>query len=74
MNDWQPIETVPKDGTPVLVWLPKKMQQSHVHAARWAPCANGIMNVIGGVFGFDATCEPTHWMRQPDQPGDEHGA
>jgi len=65
---WQPFETVPKDGTPVLVWLPTKMGQSHVHAARWAPCANGIMGVIGNVFDFDASCKPTHWMPQPGAP------
>ena len=64
MSDWQPIETIPKDGTPVLVWLPVKMLNSHVHAATYHP----NIAMIGGRFYFDATSEPTHWMPQPPEP------
>ena len=67
MSEWQPIETVPMDGTPVLVWLPEKMQHSHVHAATYLP----NIKIIGGHFAFDATSEPTHWMPLPPTPTQE---
>lgn len=64
MGQWLPIESVPMDGSPVLVWLPTPMLKSHVHSATFLP----NIAVIGGVFAFDATCKPTHWMPKPKDP------
>ena len=60
-REWRPIETVPKDGTPVLVLMPKPLQHSRVHAA-WF---QGSIGVIGTMFAFDAPSKPTHWMPLP---------
>lgn len=70
MSEWQPIETIPCDGTPVLVWLPKQTARSHVHAAYKAKVQNGHMFVIGNMFAFDLPKDeqPTHWMPQPSNP------
>lgn len=64
MNEWQPIESIPLDGSSVLVWLPEKMLGSHVHSASYRK----NLKRIGGVFDFDAPCKPTHWMPEPDPP------
>jgi len=62
--EWRPIETAPNDGTPILVWLPVKMLGRHVHSATFGK----NIKTIGGVFAFDATCAPTHWMPSPPAP------
>lgn len=64
--DWQPIATVPRDTTPVLVWLSEPHLHSHVHAAWFAP--NMTSGCIGGCFGFDLKGKPTHWAPQPSGP------
>jgi hypothetical protein len=66
VGDWQPIETAPKDGTPVLLWDPDGVCRAE--EARWSP--NGRP---GGEFGpfvwlmgnDDRVAErvPTHWRR-----------
>lgn len=77
---WQPIETAPKDGTPVLVWnvpltkygiAPKEQPEAFVAScdAEWS-----AEWVIHGSFessdGYMPTVEnPTHWMPRPAGPG-----
>lgn len=73
MNEWQPIDTAPKDGTPILLWdaesksvnvgywLDRYTQPFHAlvrgEDANW--CDDGGANPI-----FNAT----HWMPLPDPP------
>jgi len=68
MTDWQPIETAPRDGTPVLL--------GRFHAGD--PC-DGRISVdwwrSGGKYGFVGFGEfnahywpATHWMPLPDPP------
>lgn len=65
---WQPMETVPTDGTAILVWLEKPMLRSRVHSATYSRNAHDqIMVVIGGVFGYDAP-KPLAWMLPPKGP------
>jgi hypothetical protein len=67
MSQWQPIDTVPHDGTPVLVWMPKKHLLSHVHVGMFSP----NVSWVGGCFVFDLPSQPTHWMLPPEGPEGE---
>ena len=82
MNDWQPIETAPKNGTKVIVgydfatvWI--------VHAAWWRSEKDVEMMVDGspedvGWWSYvehsvtqtklDGTHTPTHWQLLPEPP------
>lgn len=56
--DWQPIETAPKDGTPVLTSDGGMIYSSHFD---------------GEWMIFNAECEkyfwyPKYWMKMPDLP------
>ena len=72
MSEWQPIETVPRDGTVILAW------RFYVVAMKWTgdvaypweavalgnhPCMNMASN---GFHGADNSL--THWMPLPAPP------
>jgi len=67
---WQPIETAPKDGTPILIWQPDK-------AARFASDFDDLRYAIGywrtdgreswGNRNSSEVC-PTHWQPLPLPP------
>lgn len=63
---WQPIETAPKDGTRILVWIGDdfpmvaKWKESK-YGSWWNPCEDLIADVLGA-------CAPTHWMPLPAAP------
>lgn len=77
MSDWKPIETAPRDGTPILVYLPTWERQP-VREVHWAipfegasdgwwetpnaPRDPGYMIVEGTPHA------PTHWMPLPAPP------
>ncbi len=48
MNDWQPIESAPKDGTPILRWLKR---------ARTPVAVKYVENPKGYLHG-----QPLHWQ------------
>ncbi len=54
---WQPIETAPRDGTPLLVWDGDVPIIAYWHRAAWRYSPKGY------------TCHPTHWMPLPPPPG-----
>ena len=66
MTEWQPIETAPKDGTPVLLYIENEDIGGYQCTARWD---------VNKVFweGIESECEiisldlPTHWrpLREP---------
>jgi hypothetical protein len=72
---WQPIETAPKDGTQVLLWV-----DGHVMLSRWyVHYLNGAPNphrapeweqgeMYGGFGGYMGPLRPTHWMPLPQPP------
>ncbi|WP_428383669.1 hypothetical protein [Nevskia ramosa] len=62
-DDWQPIETVPMDDTPVQVYLESPVLKSRIHTATFRP----NMSIIAGGFGFDSP-RATHWRRLPGAP------
>jgi hypothetical protein len=67
---WQPIETAPKDGTTVLLWV---RGITHPVVAFWQ--VGGIISEDGfwlhfllGQFDFVEVKDPTHWMPLPTPP------
>lgn len=63
---WLPIETVPKDGSAVLVWLEKPLHHCRIVGATFHP---NVM-IVGGLFHFDAP-KATHWMPPLDAPNEK---
>lgn len=72
--DWQPIETAPKDGTEVLLWL--GFPFSRIEYAKWYqgwglwidaedPEPEDSDEVRG-----TGELVPTHWMPLPEPPSD----
>lgn len=66
MSEWQPIETAPKDGTPVFLWPGVEI---------WTGCtvpavAAWASNIFGWIcFSSGASGEiATHWMPLPAPP------
>lgn len=64
-GDWQPIESAPKDGTPVLLFDGKG-----IHDGAWAnyphmPCWD---------WKDGQTADPTHWKPLPAAPGSKEEA
>lgn len=77
MSDWQPIETAPKDGTPVLVWE----YYTGISVADWGETSvysdrkrgKGMDWCVGQCCdendrNIRHTVEPTHWMPLPEAP------
>lgn len=68
--DWEPIETIPKDGTEVLAWYPAEEagDPSFMEVIKWTewPRDLGSCMTLGGQ-------DPTHWMPLPAPPTGEDG-
>lgn len=56
---WQPIETAPKDGAPILAYEPR-WQTSLI--LRWGRYSQTFEDDEGN------PCDPTHWMPLPEPP------
>ena len=66
MTEWQPIETAPDDGYPVLLWY---ANYDGMIQGWWFSSPKGIddgWETIIGTIG-----NPTHWMPLPDPPETE---
>ena len=61
--EWQPIETAPKDGTPVLAYgySPHYPDEYFTRIQWWA-------DGIGYWAAHSVSIIPTHWMPLPDPP------
>ncbi len=57
-----PMDTVPMDGTPVLVYLETESLGSRWHSARFRP----NYKLIGHHFAFDVS-KPLGWIPQPQE-------
>ena len=55
-NQWQPIETAPKDGTSVLTWCDPYVEICFMHGSVW---------ITGRCDDFGEAETPTHWMPLP---------
>lgn len=81
---WQPIETAPKDGTPVLLFVPVQELRHYSGASQFIEAITAVGRwYAGGHFqGDDAGWDvwpddrgptfppehPTHWMPLPQEP------
>jgi hypothetical protein len=69
MSDWLPIETAPKDGTAVLLWLPDGfwLNDENVVTGFWSEDDWYFSDTDShpiGAFGKAVT----HWMPLPEPP------
>lgn len=62
MNEWQPIETAPKDGKP---FLSLNQEQGDLMAVTWWSSAYRYFRATGGQSHYQFT----HWMPLPKPPG-----
>lgn len=70
MKGWQPIETAPKDGTKIDLWVhfPEHDEAHRVADAFW-DLEDEDWNLHGWlVRQFKFTPQPTHWMPLPEPP------
>lgn len=73
MNQWQPIETAPKDGTEIILYFPSlvhSIQIANWHHAEYFTNGKKTFEscrwTIGSILGDPP--EPTHWMFLPEPP------
>ena len=83
VDEWQPIETAPKDGTEILVWR----SDAGVLLARWTSCAEFLTDAELDKMSDDSAhqedwfcadfvagcrmqedCDPTYWRPLPKPP------
>lgn len=69
---WQPIDSAPKDGTSVLLFVPPRgcligHFVNHQEFDHGKLTRNRAYWAISALFFFDPS--PTHWMPVPDPPG-----
>jgi hypothetical protein len=62
-SGWQPIETAPRDGTLILMWI------EHTIDIKGGPMIGGWHKKIG--FSASRFDVPTHWMPLPPPPESE---
>lgn len=74
MSGWQPIETVPKDGTRFDLWvIPTRPEGGTAPGNRIADCHYADSMFIGpdlqGKYNrVSPWLKPTHWMPLPEPP------
>jgi hypothetical protein len=77
MSEWQPIETAPKDGTPILIWQPDRDPKpndgycdDHRYAIGYWRLAHPGWTINATPWGNrnSASVNPTHWMPLPEPP------
>lgn len=79
---WRPIESAPRDGTPILAWAPMATEPAIARWFKWDAGDEGWLTelVDGGPWKDDqhfaeywaeTSYEPTHWMPLPSPPEDD---
>lgn len=66
--NWQPIDTAPKDGTPVLLWTAEGITEASYYYGRWSYFPVEAAYEGGTLL----MCKPTHWCPVPEAPTCEH--
>ena len=65
--EWQPIETAPKDGTPILIW-----DGEIQYVCAWVQRTPGDWRWFEFDGEFYHSYKPTHWMPLPEPPLADH--
>ena len=78
IEEWQPIETAPKDGTTILLYFPNGYWADYRNVAIgfWGGWSDDASDA--GWYGDESNSNtmtdfgsfPTHWMKLPDPPKD----
>jgi nucleoid-associated protein YgaU len=72
-SPWQPIETAPKDGTPVLAWYVRRVHwREDPEEDVGAAVASWTVHNGGGWVSYSLG-RPTHWTPLPAPPADKEG-
>jgi hypothetical protein len=74
MNEWQPIETAPKDGTRFLAFFPLEKNDEYyaqIVIIRWSYYKRWESAEYGGELDYEFDSQPTHWMPLPNPPKQE---
>jgi hypothetical protein len=67
--EWQPIETVPKDGQTVLAYVPARkgfVSRQDVIPVHWSSWGGGVWE--NSTSGGKVNDNPSHWMPLPEPP------
>lgn len=74
-QEWQPIETAPRDGTRILLYRPlaEKTDDYTIDIKRGVPRDNGCYEEtipvgLNKENYTDGACRATHWMSLPEPP------
>jgi hypothetical protein len=67
-NQWQPIETAPKDDTIIDIWTPNDGRLTNYRRAQLSPTNIFYEPVESGVC---CVRDATHWMPIPNPPNDK---
>lgn len=65
MNTWKPIETAPRDGEFILIYIPQKFNHGF-YIVHW--CHDHFQTCETTWIGKDL---PTHWTELPETPEDK---
>lgn len=66
---WQPIETAPRDGTPIIGrGFYTRNGQTPMLCVAMVGGRDGIWWRDNNGYGFTVSCHPTHWMPIPEDP------
>lgn len=68
MGEWQPIETAPKDGTEVDVWVADGTGGGYRIADAYWCASRERWRFNGQIHDIAWTDDPTHWMPLPSPP------
>jgi hypothetical protein len=70
--DWRPIETAPRDGTHILVWVHDDSPLRRYLGEHQSGCSIAAWtDHNGGGWAMNRFGEPTHWMPLPTPPQEE---
>lgn len=64
-SPWRPIETVPKDGTPVDLWSESDGRLTNYEYVLWSEDNEFFQPIVSGVC---CVRDATHWMPIPGKP------